>query len=243
MTRNINKAAETAEQSKLLKESFIANISHEIRTPLNGLLGLTEILREDYAQYIKPGDEYIFEGIKSSSERIIRTIDMILDFSQLRSRSFSLKPKPVLLSGIIKDSIKQNYEYARSKGITLLYNCNCEEKAIVLDEYTVRKAVAHLVDNAIKFTKQGHVRISLAAGEDKSYHVSVADTGIGIDGEYLQCMFEPFRQEKMGYGRPYEGVGLGLALTQEYFALNNAKLSVASKKGAGSVFTAVFKTA
>lgn len=241
MIDDLIKAKEAAEQSNILKDSFIANISHEIRTPLNGMLGLTEILRDDYGKHIKTGDEFIFTGIKNSADRIIRTVEMILNYSRLRSNTFLLQPKQVCIDEVCKEIIRTNSDEALEKNIKLIYRCDIENPELHLDEYTIKNAVTNLVENAIKFTKAGHVKVSVTRGSDESVQISVEDTGIGIEEEYLKYLFEPFRQEETGYGRAYEGVGLGLALTNEYFSLNGAQLKVTSKKGAGSTFTATFK--
>jgi len=240
MIDDLIEAKVKAEQSNLLKDSFIANISHEIRTPLNGILGLTAILKEEYAGYIKPDDNFLFDGIDSASNRIIRTIDMILNYSRLRSNTFILKPKQLNLYTLCENAVHANMPAAQEKNISLTLTCISPQVELYGDEYTIKNAIGNLVENAVKFTKTGSVKVILEQPDKKTIKLQVQDTGIGIEEEYLQYLFEPFRQEEMGYSRSYEGVGLGLALTHEYFKMNNAELSVTSKKGEGSNFTAEF---
>src|SRR6202162_6124692 len=129
---------------------------------------------------------------------------------------------------------------AERKNIKL--ECSIDEPAatILFDEYCLSGALTNLLQNAIKFTKEGSITVSLYRAPGKRLKVAVKDTGIGIDTAYLSRIFEPFSQEESGYRRSFEGNGLGLALTKRYLELNGATVEVESSKGHGALFTITF---
>jgi PAS domain S-box-containing protein len=238
--KELIKAKEKAESANKLKDAFIANISHEIRTPLTGILGMTSVIKELFQSNIKKEDEVLFEGIDISSNRIIRTIDMILNFSRLQVGDFSITPNKINISLICTNIIQEFNNVAKSKALELTFRNNCGDTEIFADEYSITMAIFNLIDNAIKFTNKGSVKVILRKVTGDEIILDVKDTGIGIDKEYLEDLFEPYRQEDMGYGRAYEGVGLSLAIANKVLNLNNCVLSVESKKGEGTIFSINF---
>lgn len=234
------KAKEVAEKANKLKDAFINIISHEIRTPLNGMLGLSSIIKENYASYITKEDEFLFTGIDISARRIIRTFDTILNYSRLQIGEYTGNFKEIDLYTICERIIHQNREAAEKKQLELIFDSKCVEAKIIGDEYSITEAVLNLVENAIKFTKKGFVKVTLSTGKTGGITIEVKDTGIGIDDEYLKHLFEPYRQEEMGYNRSYEGLGLGLALAKKFIEYNHGLLLVESKKGEGTIFTIKF---
>ncbi|MDR3666812.1 MAG: PAS domain S-box protein [Ignavibacteriaceae bacterium] len=240
MLSQLIEAKEKAESANKLKDAFIANISHEIRTPLNGILGMTSIIKEEYQSNIKKEDEMLFEGIDYSSKRIIRTIDMILNYSRLQVGEFNISPKKVKISQVCTNLVKEFISAAKQKSLELSYQIDCGDMEIFADEYSITMAISNLIDNAIKFTQKGFINVLLRKGINNEIILEVKDTGIGIDKKYMEYMFEPYRQEHMGYGRAYEGIGLGLSIVKKVLNLNNAVITVESKKGVGTTFSINF---
>jgi PAS domain S-box-containing protein len=231
---------EKAESANKLKDAFIANISHEIRTPLAGILGMTSIIKDTFHDKMKKEDEVLFEGINVSSHRIIRTVDMILNYSRLHVGEFNITPCNINISLICTNLVKEFITGAKYKSLDLTFQNNCGNTAIFADEYSITMAISNLIDNAIKFTNKGLINVILYKGNNDDIILNVKDTGIGISDEYLEKMFEPYQQEQMGYGRAYEGVGLGLSLVKKVLDLNNVKVFVESKKGEGTTFSINF---
>jgi len=233
-------AKEKAESANKLKDAFIANISHEIRTPLTGILGMTSIIKETYQSNIKEGDEVLFEGIDISSNRIIRTVDMILNYSRLHIGEFNITPNKINISLICTNLVKEFHIAAKNKSLELSFRNNCGSTAIFADEYSITMAISNLLDNAIKYTNKGSVNVILHKEKNDDLILDVKDTGIGINQEYLDHIFEPYLQEEMGYGRAYEGIGLGLAIVKKVINLNKCVINVESKKGEGTTFSINF---
>ena len=233
-------AKEMAESANKLKDAFIANISHEIRTPLNGILGMSSLIRDTFQGKVKKEDGELFDGIDYSSKRIIRTVDMILNYSRLQVGKFPLFPKKLDLSSICVNLVKEYAAAAKNKSLGLTFLNNYGDVVVFVDEYSINMAVSNLLDNAIKYTNEGSIQVTLYKGNNDDTILDVKDTGIGISEEYVDKVFEPYLQEEMGYGRAYEGVGLGLSLIKKILILNDANISLESKKGEGTTFSINF---
>ncbi|MCJ7552657.1 MAG: PAS domain S-box protein [Ignavibacteriaceae bacterium] len=233
-------AKELAEQSNKLKDAFIANMSHEIRTPLNGILGLSSLIKDTYAELINEEDEELFVGIDQSSHRIIRTIDMILNYSRIQTGEFPINPEKIDISSICRNLISEHMTAARKKMLDLSFENKFGDATIVGDVYSVIQAISNLIDNAIKYTNKGFVKVKLYKGNIDELMLDVIDSGIGIGEEYQKHIFEPYQQEQMGYGRAYEGIGLGLSMVKNFLNLNSVTISIDSKKEKGTTFTINF---
>ncbi len=241
MVEDLVKAKILAEQSNKLKDTFMANISHEIRTPLNGILGMISLLKDSFSNYIGNDEDEYFSSIERSSRRIIRTIDMILNYSSLHAGSFPVNTIEVELSVICDNLVEEFRLSASKKNLRLSFNNLCGEFVFInADDFSIVQAISNLMDNAIKYTKEGFIEINLYKNEYNSVLLDIKDSGIGIDEKNLDFIFEPYTQEDMGYSRAYEGVGLGLALVKEFLELNNAAISVKSMKEKGTTFTINF---
>jgi PAS domain S-box-containing protein len=231
---------EKAESANKLKDAFIANMSHEIRTPLNGIMGMTRLIKDLFAGKYKKEDEELFEGIDISSKRIIRTVDMILNYSRLQVGEFPLSRKNFSLTSVCAGLVSEFTSAAKSKSLEFAFQNNCGDAKVFADEYSITMAISGLIDNAIKYTNKGSLDVILRYEDDDDIILDITDTGIGISDEYMERIFEPYQQEQMGYGRAYEGVGLGLPIAKKILNLNGAVLTVKSKQGEGSTFSINF---
>jgi PAS domain S-box-containing protein len=232
------KAKEKAEESDRLKSNFLAQISHEIRTPLNIILGYNSYLKNELKGTVNGDILPIFDSVYNAGRRLFRTIDLILNMSNLQAGKVEAKLKDVDVAQLVTSILKEMDHFAGSKNITLAFSNQCKNCIIKSDDYILNQVLQNIIDNAIKYTAKGSVEVSLLdIGEKKC--IRVKDTGIGISDEFRNELFKPFTQADMGYGRSYEGSGLGLALVKNYADVLGAELSVESKLGHGSVFSVI----
>lgn len=228
-------AKEKAEESDRLKTSFLNNISHEIRTPMNGILGLAELLK-------MPGlsgeEKEKFIGlIDLSGRRMINTISDIVEISKIETGQVEVTLQKTNLNGIINEVFKRYKPEAEAKNLEL--NCRTEpafdEVMIVTDEHKLSQTLKYLVNNAIKFTREGAVNFGYEFVEN---HIRfyVKDTGIGLTDKQKEIVFQRFMQGSNMLTRNYEGVGLGLSISLAYVEMLGGKFWVESELEKGSVF-------
>lgn len=239
--RALINAKEKAEKSDRMKTEFLAQISHEIRTPVNTILTYSAFLKEELD--LRDDDELRknFKIIEKAGKRLFRTVDLIVNMSELQTGTYELFPKELdLYDDLLLNLFVEFRKYASDKGVEMQFVNYTSDSKIIADEYSISQVFRSLIDNAVKYTDHGRIRILLERDEEDRIIVSVEDTGIGISEEYLPRLFEPFSQEDQSYTRSYQGNGLGLALAKKYAELNKAVIEVKSIKGSGSVFRVVF---
>ncbi len=234
-------AKEEAEKSNRLKSEFLAQMSHEIRTPVNTILSFASLIRSEVSDDSNDDIEESFDIIERGGQRLIRTIDLILNMSELQAGTYKCNMESLnLQEDVLEPLISELKVKAASKELDFYYYPTHENSFVFGDRYTLMQLFANLIDNAIKYTNDGKVAV-VAEGVNGVVSVSVIDTGIGISEKYLNLLFEPFSQEEQGYTRKFEGNGLGLALVKKYCELNHAQIDVESKKGKGSNFKVTFQ--
>ncbi len=234
------KAKENAEKSNMLKSEFLAQISHEIRTPINAVLSFSSLLKEEVSENIDDDLKMSFEIIEKQGKRITRTIDMLVNISEIQSKTYEPLNKEVCLYSEIVLKVLKNYEKdAKDKNLNMFTNADIADYKIITDSYSVTQIIEQLIDNAIKYTEKGSININLKKKAD--YVVTeIIDTGIGISDEYKNKLFGLFSQEEQGYSRRYEGNGLGLAIVNGFCKLNNITLQINSVKGEGTKVSLLF---
>lgn len=236
-------AKERAEESSRLKSNFLSNMSHELRTPLMGIVGYADLLRDE-----KLTDEQIelVESIYTSSKRLSHTLNSILDFSKIESNATFVELKPSNLEVLLQKIIEFYKELAEEKNLQFTFISNCQNPYALINEKLFEEVINHLLDNAIKFTLTGSIKLeilNLNAENEDFVTVSLSDTGIGILEKDLDIIWEEFRQASEGMNRKFQGSGLGLTLAKKFTSLMNGKIFAKSNFGKGSVFTVQFPVA
>jgi signal transduction histidine kinase len=234
----IRKAREGNKEAERLKNTFLNVLSHELRTPLNIVLGYSSIIKESMRDKINVEDRIYLDNLYSGSERLFKSITQMLEFAQIEAGIFKINVESVELSTILENSIAMVNEQAVEKKLTIKTRFMSSPIYVAADIQSIENAVNILLNNAVKFTKQGFIEVEVNILEDRELAVcKIKDTGVGISAEYLDHLFRPFSQEDLDIGRSYEGNGLGLALAKRYIEKMGGSLLVDSIKGVGSTFT------
>ena len=236
------RARDAALESVRLKSAFLANVSHEIRTPLNIIAGYNQMIANRFEETGDESQRDSIDAVQRASRRLIRTVQSILDMSKIETATFETHPARLELAPIVEEISRDFHRAAQAKGLRVSCEITEPQAVVYFDEYCLSQALLNLFDNAIKFTERGEITVRLAR-DGGELRLEVRDTGIGIDATYQPHLFERFSQEESGYGRRYDGSGLGLALVKHYLERNGARLGVESEKHKGSAFTIYFPDA
>ncbi len=234
------KAKEEAEESNRLKATLLANMNHEVRTPLTAILGFAEFLEEDLNN---PDNRQLAQYIRTSGKRLLRTLNSIIELSRLEADKIEIYKTKLNMNDTLQQLAKRFQPEAEMKGLFFETIINTTDVSFHLDQALFSQIMINLIDNAIKFTKTGGVKIIVdneIEGNKTYIAIKVIDTGIGISKNNLKTIFQEFKQESEGWGRSHEGMGLGLSLVKRMTELMSGNVFVQSEKHKGSTFTVKF---
>ncbi len=238
-------AKEKAEESDQLKTAFLNNISHEIRTPLNSIIGFSKFLISDTVDSCKR--ENYFQIVQKGCNQLLDIVTNVIEISEIQANQTILYQKKVNLQSIFDEIYNQYNKLANDKNLELLFNINLKHNQFetISDSYKLTQIIKHLINNAIKFTFEGTIKIGCCLSEENEFVFSVSDSGIGIQKEMQQKIFEPFRQVEIGSTRNFGGNGVGLSIAKAYIELLGGKIELKSEinKGTTISFTMPFKPA
>lgn len=212
-----------------LKDDLLANTSHELRTPLTAVLGFSEILLDD----VQGDQRDLAEGILRGGQRLLATVDGLLDMFKLQSGTLETFPQPLDATAVARAGVLALAPLAAARGLVLHVLPADLPLPATMDRGVLDRILTHLIGNAIKFTDEGEVTV-LVDGTDREVVVTVRDTGVGIPADMTERVFEPFEQASTGFGRSHEGTGLGLAIVRRLVDLSGGTIAVESRVGEGT---------
>jgi signal transduction histidine kinase len=220
-----------------IRRDFVANVSHELKTPLTVVNGYAETLLDDGI----PTEQRrrFVETIRENAQRMQRIVDELLDLSRIESGGWRPKVTTVDVTGVVSDVFTALQPSAQAKGLTLVADIAPDTSRVSADHTAFRQVVTNLVENAVRYTREGSVTLQTRPG-DGGVWVDVRDTGVGIAAEHLPRIFERFYRVDTGRSREQGGTGLGLAIVRHLIDAHGGRVEAASTPGKGTTISAFF---
>ncbi|MFN8414090.1 MAG: PAS domain-containing sensor histidine kinase [Anaerolineales bacterium] len=237
-TAQLETAVTSLERAAKVKDEFLAEVSHELRTPLNGILGFAESLQLSVYGELSEKQGHAIEGIKNNGEHLLKSINTILDFTQIQSNILTKNLAPLSLTEACLSALKAVAASAEKKHQQASFSINPQDIFIQMDEQRLQQILLNLLSNAVKFTPEnGKFGIEVTGDkQNKQVKIVIWDQGIGLKKEDQARIFHPFVQADSSLARTYEGIGLGLAVTKQLTKLFGGNIRLESTFGEGSRF-------
>jgi len=235
-TQALTIANEKLEEASKLKSQFLANVNHELRTPVSAIIGYGRlVLRETEGQISQLQRENL-QDLLHNAERLLSQIDSLLDFAKIEAGKIEVRVEPVSVEELIRGAISTVEPTLKNGDVRLIQEIAPGIPALNTDREKLRQIILNLLDNAVKFTERGEIKIS-ASQQNGWFRLAVSDPGVGIGKENLTKIFEEFHQGDRSSNKKYKGTGLGLAIVKKFVNLLGGEVGVESEVGKGSVFT------
>ncbi len=242
-TRELSESNRQLADAARAKSDFLNRMSHELRTPMNGVVGMTELLSRTPQSATQ---SRLTQTIRSSAQVLLRIVNDLLDLSRAQAGKVALEALPIDLDRVLDECASLFSGTTQSKGIRLRVRPPAadrrapEGRTLIGDPFRIRQIVMNLVGNAVKFTEQGEIAVEadvdMESADRATVHITVSDTGIGMDAATLEKIFQPFTQADESTSRRFGGSGLGLAICRELAQLMGGRITVESTPGKGSAF-------
>lgn len=235
INEELTEARKNAEESDHLKSAFLANMSHEIRTPMNGIIGFSELLKDNNLSEEKR--QYFADIVIDSSRQLLNIVNDILDISRIETGKVALSKEKVNINELFNILYAFFEPQAGLKKIKLTVSkeLNDDQSVVVTDRTRLRQILTNLLNNALKFTQKGEVKFGYKV-VNQNFEFFVSDTGIGIQKELFEKIFEPFRQANIEITNIFGGTGLGLTISRKLTELLGGHIWLESEPGSGSIF-------
>jgi signal transduction histidine kinase len=239
----IRQATAALEKSNREKADLLSIMSHEFRTPLNLIMGYAGMLKEGCLGTISEEQHKALERILTSADDLFALVMNLLQAAGIEANAVQLKREPVGVSRLLAQ-LKATLRLPSDREFDLVWDYPADLPVVTTDGEKLKHVLRHLIDNAVKFTPRGQIKVSSRAlPEDKKLEFEISDTGIGIPKEALSAVFEKFQQLDSSATRPYTGLGLGLYVAKNFTELLGGELSVSTELGKGSTFTVALPVA